>query len=207
MQLKPCLGIIFSAIFICAPSFFHAQSAAAASERKFPLSAGAGFSGYNPDFDHGHLLGGTLWLDYTVPYVPWFLHGIGVDLEARDLNYGRSASQPFNLRQDTAEGGVIYSVSRYRNFRPYGKFLMGFGNTDYGSNITQKRYNDSRTISAMGGGFEYHFIHKVWLRADYEYQIWPDFFKHLGTTLPAGLLNPQGFTIGAMYHFSKPRQH
>jgi hypothetical protein len=206
MQLKPYLGMVLSALFICASSSSPAQSAPDASERKYPLAAGVGFSGYNPDFDGGHLLGGTLWIDYPLPYMPWFLNGFGIVGEARDIRYGRSASlTPYNLRQDVAEGGINYSWRRHANFHPYGKFLFGYGNTDYG--LSSARHNDSRTIGAIGGGFDYRVFRRVWVRGDYEYQFWPDFFKHPNTTLPAGQLNPQGITIGAMYHFSLSRAH
>jgi hypothetical protein len=57
---------------------------------------------------------------------------------------------------------------------------------------------------AGGGGVEYRIMPRLWVRADYEYQSWPDFFK---STVPAGRLNPQGFTVGAIYHFSRPRFH
>lgn len=204
MQLKLYLGMILSALFFCTLSCSFAQSAPAASEQKFPLAAGVGFSGYNPDFNGGHLLGGTLWIDYSLPYMPWFLHGIGIAGEARDVRYGRSASlAPYDLRQNEAEGGVNYSWRHYSNFRPYGKILFGYGNTEYG--LTTDRHNDSRTIGAVGGGLDYRIFRRVWLRGDYEYQFWPDFFKHPNTTIPAGQLNPQGFTIGAMYHFTLPR--
>jgi opacity protein-like surface antigen len=208
MHLKPYLGLALGALFVCAISPAPAQTAADATEQPFPFAVGAGFSAFNPDFGHGHLLGGTLWIDYTPPIAPWFLRGIGIEAAARDLNYGRSASQSSNLRQDIAEGGLKYSWQHFRSFRPYGKFMMGYGNTDYDSSLnpTQpfKRYHDSRTISAIGGGMEYRISRRVWLRADYEYQFWPNFFKHQDPTLPAGQLNPQGFTIGAMYHFNSP---
>jgi hypothetical protein len=75
---------------------------------------------------------------------------------------------------------------------------MGFGNTDY---VTTGRHHDSRTVTSMGGGLEFHAYRTIWVRADYEHQSWPDFFKHANPAIPAGLLNPQGFTVGALYHF------
>jgi hypothetical protein len=178
------------------------------------LAIGAGFSGFNPDDGHGHILGGTLWIDYTFPRMPHYLNGIGLEAEGRDLNYGRSATLVPALRQDIAAGGVIYSWPRYRNFRPYGKFLMGYGNADEeDTKITPPGFwTDSRTITCMGGGLELRAYRAIWLRADYEYQIWPDFYKHPAygippVAAPAGLLNPQGFTVGAMYHFNHPHHH
>jgi opacity protein-like surface antigen len=175
-----------------------------------PLTIGAGFSGYNPDFGHGHLLGGTLWIGYFPNKVPSLLRGIGVEVEARDLNYGRSSTQPANLRMDTIQGGVIYAWPHFGNIRPYAKFSGGYGNADDGITATHRNH-DSRTISSGGGGFEYRVFQKVWVRADYEYQSWPEFFKHPATATkparPSGQLNPQGFSLGAVYHFGDSRHH
>jgi opacity protein-like surface antigen len=201
MRLKPYVGLSLALIFVFAAYQAIAQTSPAAREAKLPLAIGAGFSGYNPDWGHTHLLGGALWIDYTPNHVPDILHGIGVEVEARDLNYGRSATASPNLRQDVAEGGVIYSWPRYRNFRPYGKLERGFGNTDYESK-TLVRYHDSRTVTSVGGGMEFRAARYVWVRTDYEYQFWPDMiFKN---SKPVAAVHPQGFTIGASYHFSHP---
>jgi opacity protein-like surface antigen len=201
MRLKPCLELSLALFSLCAAHPALAQAVPSATKTEPPFAIGAGFSGYNPDWKHGHLLGGTLWIDYIPSRVPSFLQGIGMEVAARDLNYGRSASQP-NLREDLAEAGVIYSWRRYRNLRPYGKFMMGFGNTDY--RTIWGRGHDSRTTTAMGGGVEFRAARCVWVRADYEYQSWPDFFKHPKNTPPAGELNPQGVTVGVLYHFNRP---
>jgi opacity protein-like surface antigen len=210
MRLKPYVGLTLALVIVCAAYPALAQSAPSASEKSLPLAIGAGFSGYNPDFGHGHLLGGTLWIDYYPNKVPSILRGIGMEVEARDLNYGRSSTQPKNLRLDTIQGGVIYSWPHFRDLRPYAKFSGGYGNADDGVTATHRNH-DSRTILSGGGGFEYRIFQKVWVRADYEYQSWPDFFKHPATAAkPArssGRLNPQGFTLGAVYHFGDPRRH
>lgn len=204
MCLKPYPGLALALLFVCAAYPTLAQTAPAATESRPSLAIGAGLSGYDPDFGHGRMYGGALWIDYTPNRAPSLLRGIGIEAEARDLNYDRSPSQPSNLREDVIGGGVIYSWRHFRNIRPYGKFLMGYGNTDYGSNITHARYHDSRTVTSVGGGVEYRAFRSVWVRADYEYQWWPNFFK---ATTPAGLLNPQGFTVGASYHFSRLYLH
>jgi hypothetical protein len=56
------------------------------------FAIGAGFSGYNPDYGHGHLLGGTLWIDNSPNLGPPLLHGMSIEVKAHDLNYGRSSS-------------------------------------------------------------------------------------------------------------------
>jgi len=207
MDLKPYLGPTLAALFVCSASSVLAQTEPAATKDYLPLSIGAGISAYNPDDGHGHLLGGTLWIDYTFKYVPHFLHGIGLEAEARDLNYARSATLPPALREDTASGGLIYSWPRYRNFRPYAKAMLGYGNTDYGDNPHVANNRESRTITSGGGGLDYRVSRNIWLRVDYEYQSWPDFYKHRSIGFPpfyppAGRLNPQGFTVGAIYHFT-----
>jgi opacity protein-like surface antigen len=199
MRSKPYLELSLALVFLCAVSPALAQAVPSATKTELPLAIGAGVSGYNPDWGHGHLLGGTLWLDYTPNRVPSLLHGIGLEIAARDLNYGRSSTQP-NLREDVAEAGVIYSWRRFRNFRPYGRLLKGYGNIDYG--LAKERLHDSRTVTSVGGGMEFRAARCVWVRVDYEYQFWPDMiFKN---SKPVASIHPQGFTAGVLYHFNRP---
>jgi opacity protein-like surface antigen len=173
----------------------------AATQSKFPLAVGAGFSGYNTDVGNGDMYGGTLWIDYTLRHMPHYLIGLGLEAEGRDLNYGNHPSTWTNLRMDVASGGVIYTLPRFAKFRPYGKYLMGFGNIDYGAPLYPT--HATRTVTSMGGGVDYRIFRNVWARADYEYQFWPDFWKLNGAAHGASL-TPEGFTIGAMYHFGHP---
>jgi hypothetical protein len=203
MRLKPFFWLTLISIFSCAASSALAQSVPDAGQRQLPLAVGLGLSGFNPDQGHGHMAGGTLWIDYSPIRIPWYLRGIGIEAEARDLNYMRSPTLSPDLREDTVLGALIYSWPHYRKIRPYGKLSEGLGNRDDESG-RGKRFNDSRTILGCGGGVEYQLRPLIWLRADYEYQSWPNVFKHPGTTIPPGRLNPQGFSIGVMYHFSHP---
>lgn len=57
--------------------------------------------------------------------------------------------------------------------------------------------HDTRDVFASGGGLNYRLVHQLWVRADYEYQMWPDLFKKT--------LEPQGFTLGASYDFRSLR--
>jgi opacity protein-like surface antigen len=114
-------------------------------------------------------------------------------VEARDLNYDRTGSDP-KLRMDTVSGGAIYTWRHYRNVHPYAKFLVGYGSIDFSSSRPNYTH-DSRTVYAPGGGLDYRVYRNVWVRGNYEYQAWTDFFNHHA-------LNPQGFTIGAAYDFS-----
>jgi opacity protein-like surface antigen len=200
MRFKQFPSMILATLFVCAAFPAHPQSVPAAERPLSPLAVGLGFSAYNPDYDHGHLLGTALWIDYTPKHIPKILWGLGIEAEARDMNFGRSPSQPPNLRQDIAEGGLLYSCHYFRNIQPYAKYLVGFGNTDETAR-TGLRYHDSRTTKAIGGGVDFKSYRKIWVRVDYEYQSWPNFFKHTNPAIPAGQLNPQGVTIGAIYRF------
>jgi opacity protein-like surface antigen len=207
MRLKLYHVPSMAVLFVCAACSTLAQTVPAATQNKNHFALGAGVSGYNPEADEpGHILGGTLWIDYKLPYMPRILNGLGMEAEARDLNYGRSNSNVPNLRMDTAEGGVIYSWPRYRSLRPYGKFLVGYGNLDQGvwEAGIYERYHDSRTIYIPGAGVDYQVAHRLWVRADYEFQWWPDMVHRQiagGMWVPAGSRYPQGITLGVMYHF------
>jgi opacity protein-like surface antigen len=165
------------------------------------LSVGAGASGFNPDFGRGRLYGGTLWIDYSLQQLPSFLRGVGVELEARDISLDRQRTQPVT-RIDSIGAGVTYTVLKYGNFQPYAKGIFGLGNVDYLVTPT-RRYNQSRTLSSFGGGFDYRAYRTIWVRVDYEYQYLPDFFFGNPNRPTHAPLDPQGFTVGAMYRFGR----
>ena len=206
MRLMGRCGLALAGLFLCVAFSAYAQIAPAGGRFTIPFAVGAGFSGYNPDEGHGHLMGGTLWIDYFPGRVPDFLRGFGLEAEARDLNYGRSPTLRPNLREDVVQGGLIYAWPHFQDFRPYAKASEGYGNTDNES-LDGLRFHDSRTIVSAGGGVEYRVLRGLWVRGDYEYQSWPNFFKHpaVGTTpaRPPGRLNAQGFTLGFVYHFER----
>jgi len=204
MGLKPYHVLTLVALFIHAACSTLAQTAPAATQSKNLFAVGVGISGFNSDLGQGHILGGTLWGDYTLPHMLRVLDGLGLEIEARDLNYGRSSVAWTNLRMDVASGGLTYTTPSYRNFSLYGKYLMGFGSIDYGA--PRSYGHDTRTVTSMGGGVEYHVYRNVWARADYEFQKWPDFWQPAGSNYGAAL-TPEGFTVGAMYHFNHTNRH
>jgi len=160
------------------------------------IEAGAGFSGYKMDYGGGnqHEFGGTLWLDANPNLGPSFLQGLGIEIEARDLSLDRSPGLPNDMRTDTLGGGLKYTWRHYRNIRPYAKLLASYGSLD----LYKNGYHFNWTDWAPGGGIEYRPFGRVWVRADYEYQAW---FNILG---PGYHLDPQGFTLGALYDFGHP---
>jgi opacity protein-like surface antigen len=171
------------------PSLPQAAPEAARGGGQFVV--GVGFSNFHTDWS-GRLEGATLWADWNFNHGLGLLRGFGIEVEGRDLNYGRTGNVP-NLRQDTAEGGTIYTVHHYRRFQPYGKFLAGFGSIDFG-HITPTYSHETRDVFAPGCGVQYRAWRNIWVRADYEYQFWPHFFNDHA-------LNPNGVTVGVLQSF------
>lgn len=196
MQLKSLITIFLLAASL--PLF--SQVAPAATEGGLQQwTIGSGFSVFSPDFGPGRLAGGTLWIEDSLNRLPSFLDGISIAVKARDLSLETSSKEPV-LRVDTAGGGAIYKWSRYKNFRPYAEVTVGLGNIDYLTSGTE-RYHQSRTVTSMGGGCDIRVFRSVWARADYEYEYWPNFWITKTGSPYGASLNPQGLTIGAIYHF------
>ena len=192
---KKFLKMFLAALAICAsiPVFCQVVPEIGHPGKGLPLSVGVAYSNYATDLG-GRLNGATFWADLNLYHLPPLWDGFGIEVEARDLHYGRPAADP-KLRMDTVEGGVIYTTHFYRRFHPYGKFLWGFGSIDFtGSNPNYS--HDTRTIYVAGGGADTRFYKSLWLRANYEYQIWPNF------AYPNQTMNPSGFDIGVAYDFA-----
>jgi opacity protein-like surface antigen len=199
MRLKPFYVLLFAAFPLCAAHVLLAQAAPSANDGTRPLAIGGGISNYDVDWGHGRMLGATVWADYTPSWLPARLRGLGIEAEARDISLHHSSSQPSNLREATMGGGPIYVWRHFRSFHPYFKGIASFGILDFKTRDPNYNY-DSRTVLSAGGGFEYRVYRNLWARADYEYQDWPQLFG--GQTL-----DPQGFTVGASYHFSRTNLH
>jgi len=158
-----------------------------------PVSVGIAYSNFYTDWT-GRLQGPTVWADWNFYEHPSYLNGFGIEVEGRDLNYGTRSPEVPNLRQDTAGGGPIYTWRHYRRVHPYAKFLVGFGSIDFTFNAIPNYTHDTRTVYEPGGGAEYRIWQNVWVRGNYDYQFWTDFFNHHA-------LNPNGVTIGVSYDF------
>jgi opacity protein-like surface antigen len=193
MRSKPFLPLFLALILISFSGLAHSQVEASAFRNTLPFSAGAGVSGFNIDWGRNRMYAATVWLDWHPAIMPSVLRGLGVEGEGRDLNYGRSSTAPSNFRQDTILGGPIYTYPRFRNFRPYGKYLIGFGSFDFGNRGVNYTH-DTRTLFEYGAGFDYRIWHHVYARAEYSYQDWGSLFNGQNR-------NPRGITVGAVYDF------
>ena len=189
MRIKLILIGLFLVVAI--PVYPQAKPAAIGSRSQFAI--GAGFSDYASDWS-GRYDGGALWADWNPGRGPSFLHGLGLEIEARDLSIDEN-SLSSKLQLDTIGGGPIYTIRRFRNIHPYAKFLISYASFDFPGYKQKWHYShDTRTEYTPGFGAEYRIGHNVWVRGDYEYQFFVNFFNHHA-------MNPNGFTVGASYEF------
>jgi opacity protein-like surface antigen len=189
----PIKVVLVAVLLIATAHPAVSQAAPDATHNRFPfrLAVGVGVSDFYSDWS-GRLDGATVWADVNFYRGPEFLRELGLEVEGRDLNYGRTG-EVANLRQDTAEGGPIFTLRHFRKLQPYGKCLFGFGSIDF-QHHTPPYSHDTRTLIIPGGGVEYRTWRTIWVRGDYEYQFWTNFVNHHA-------LNPNGFTVGVEMHF------
>ena len=192
MRLK--IGsLLVAAALIAAGTPIFSQARPAGSRGGIPLIVGAGFSSYNIDWGGGRREdGGTLWADWTIRQVPHYLNGLGVEAEARDISLNPPSGLA-NFRYDTAGGGVVYHYPRPKQFHPYARFGEQYGSIDFPG--PPGYTHDTRSLMYFGGGADIHAWRSVWVRADYEYQVWQHLFGS------AHALTPNGFTVGPELDF------
>jgi opacity protein-like surface antigen len=188
---------VLAALFLAGTCPAFSQVAPSASGGGLPFVVGAGVSDFSLDFGMGRRMEGvTVWVDWNLYRAPSLLRGLGIEFEGRDIDINRPSSLS-RMRQDTGDGGVIYTWRRYRNFHPYAKYLAGIGSIDFPPPFANEPLYTHTTnfVSSPGGGLEYRAFRNIWVRGDYEYQFWPNLFSRQTA------LNPNGVTIGASYDF------
>lgn len=178
-----------------------AQSASSARVGGWPVEIGLGFSSYRTGFDDfgraresdPRMEGLSGWLDLDLSGVPLLPRGLGVEAKASRIWLGNPADYTLKFHEKTALAGPFYRWRRSRVAQPYARFLVGYSGIVFPA--TGHYWHERDTVYAPGGGVAVHARGAVWVRADYEYQIWPGIF---GSTL-----NPQGITVGASYDFRR----
>jgi hypothetical protein len=196
MVFMRSLKVVLLVVLISSTFPLFSQVVPAASEHgRMPIALGIGESDFSIDWGTGRRMQGTVaWIDWTgIPHLPKALRGLGLDAEGRDINSGLPTGVP-RMRQDTGLGGLSYTVRNFSKVQPYAKYLMGMGSIDFGPlpNAPKSYTHDTRVVYAPGAGMEFQAFRSLWVRGDYEYQFWPHLFGPHS-------LNPNGFTIGAMY--------
>lgn len=192
MRLNLPPRLIVAALFVAAVVPIYSQVNPAADQGGAPIVVGAGMSDFSIDWGPGkRMLGISAWADWYPKNLPGVLNGLGIEAAGHDINYARPAGI-VKMRQDTGLGGPIYAWNRYRDFRPYIKYLMGVGSIDFPPIGTYS--HDTFAVYAPAGGVEYHAWQHLWIRGDYQYEFWH-------RTFGPNDLTPTGFSIGASYDF------
>ncbi|MFZ0303325.1 MAG: outer membrane beta-barrel protein [Terracidiphilus sp.] len=191
-KLSWMLSLVLMACF-ATPGTVFSQVAPEAYQGEFPFAIGAGASNFNMDWNKARMEGFTVWGQWR-PRPSGVLAGLGLDAEVRDIEWGRPGDVPVNLKETTGAGGPMFTIRAFHRLQPYGKFLIGLGSIDFRSPSPYYTH-DTRNVYAPGGGFEFRLHRELWVRADYEYQFWPQLFGRTRT------LDPQGFTLGFNYDF------
>ncbi len=212
MNFKLLTRFLLAALFISAAAVSYSQTVYDAEEGRLPFSFGGGVSNFDPYFaqyplpndvaftglGNGRMWGATAWADAGLRFGPAWTHPFNIEAQYRTIFAGSQANHQ-NLVENNYGGGATYTWYHFRNFRPYGKYMLSYGSIRFNPipfpghpSYSQ----DSRVTNALGGGLEYRLTQHIWVRGDYEYQLW-------GKLLGAPEFSPQGFTIGAMYHLHR----
>jgi len=164
------------------PHLLQAQAAPAVRGGQ-GLWVGGEYSNFTPDFGAAQRLTGP---------------GVYVDLNwnGRYAFEGEARFLRFNGLNGQYEDNYLFgpkiSFFRRGKFRPYGKFLIGVGKLNFPYQIGYGTY----FAMAPGGGLDYRLSRRITLRAEYEYQIWPNAPGIAG--IPNDL-KPNGFSAGVAY--------
>ncbi len=164
----------------------HAQAAYEAQRAPLNLTLGGSFSYFDAAYAGNYPMGITSYVDFS----PVIFDHLAAEGEGRWLLL--NGTQGF--REYNYLAGPVYRFSlRDHAVRPYAKVLAGEGIIDFPNHLAYGRY----FAIAMGGGAEFPLNRRWRLRADYEYQIWPDAPGIPG--LPSSALKPNGVSGGVSY--------
>jgi len=114
---------------------------------------------------------------------------VGLEGDARFLHFGGFYD---STESSYLAGPKVYLFKKGR-FQPYGKFLVGVGKIHYPFDIGDASY----FALAPGGGASYRLSHRWMVRAEYEYQIWPDSPGYPNE--PHHPLTPNGVQLGLAF--------
>lgn len=179
------------------PATLFAQSSPAAEGRRAPsIWVGGEISMFNPDWGCKDSSPFTCVNHQLLGFAPFvdvdnlLLHRVGVEGEARILHWRGPGS---GLTESTYLAGPRFGLVHFNNSL-YLSGKVGFGN----ANIVVPNHaagDGNHFAYAPGFIFEYRVSHRLDARAEYEYQIWPNF---QGSTTCCGL-TPNGFSLGFSY--------
>src|SRR5271154_4250524 len=164
----------------------HAQAVPTASSGG-DLQIGAMFNLADPDYRPDKFKGYGFYTTFD------FRYHVGIEGEFHQINDTDSTE---GIYERTYEIGPRY-VLRHGRYNPYAKLMYGRGVFNYppvfGDPKIGPAANLAYNLGAIGAGVDYRVVPGINVRADYEYQKWPDF--------PPNGLSPWIVSIGAAYRF------
>lgn len=153
-----------------------AQSVESANAGRPFVSVGVAASGYTLGYGDRRIIGLSAWVDADT------IRRLGFETEMRRLEYRQTA----NVHAETYLTGVRYHLN-LAGTQPYVKLLGGYGHFNFPYNYAKGSY----FVIAGGGGVDYRLNPRWTVRADVEYQSWPQFTY--------GPMNSIGANIGIRY--------
>ena len=194
-------------VLLLLPCASFAQTPEAAVGGRSSLWAGGEISSFNPDYScdtikpfgcSNQLLGPAAFFDFNVS-PRW-----GAEGEARWLHWNGNNGQI----ESNYMGGGRYRVAGYHHVNLWLKFLLGGGLITTPGYPAPGSLKGSYFAYAPGGTVEVPITHRLSIRGDYEFQVWPSFAgpptydPTTGTVLQhKNGLTPNGFSLGVTYRF------
>lgn len=163
----------------------YAQVKPAGNGTAAVLTVGGYYSYFNANYAGNPMSGLGAYIDWS-PNRAWRL---GAEAEGRWLILGA----PHDFNQYTYLIGPRYRFSVGNRIKPYAKLLLGSGEITYPYQLGHGSY----FTMAPGGGVDFVVKQRWRLRADYEYQIWPNAPGIPG--IQSSALNPYGVSGGVSY--------
>lgn len=177
--------IVFALLLF--PVYGHAQAVAPVTQKRATINVGALFSYGQTDYGQRHAFGPGFYGDFNYRF--WNNLGVGVEGEARFMNWLTDSSSGKGISLQNFVGGprVTYTVGR--RWLPYAKFLVGGSRFHYPTFISNKSYN--YTTYVYGGGLDIHLTDRWTLR--------PADFEHQHLDFPPTGLTPWAYSAGVSY--------
>jgi hypothetical protein len=174
-------------IFLFCPVFLLAQAVSPVTPKQATITAGGYFSFGQTDYGQRHAFGPGVYADFD--YHIWRNVGVGVEGEARFLNFLTDSSSGSGIAEQNYIGGPRVTYALGRKWIPYVKFLAG-GSRFHDPNFISNHYYTYTTL-AIGGGVDYRFNSRITIRPiDFEYQRWQ---------FPPTGLTPWVYSAGVSY--------
>lgn len=166
------------------------QAAPSASAPHHALWLGGEYSNFKASFPYksdARLFGIGGFADYHIS------GQIGLEAEVRLLRFNSYHAES----EDNILAGPRYAIRSLGKLQPYAQFLAGLGHIQYPFQIGSGNY----LALAAGVGANYRISPRWILRAQYEYQLWPDSPNIVNE--PAHQLTPNGFQVGISWRLRR----